>query len=83
MKYKNKAIEVEAIKWDGKKLSETPKWIIDAIKNSNIIRANNNIIISTNNGEIKVTPGDYIIKGVDNELYPCKANIFNEIYELV
>ena len=27
--------------------------------------------------------GDYIIKGTQGELYPCKPDIFNEIYDLV
>jgi hypothetical protein len=30
-----------------------------------------------------VTPGDYIIKGVDGELYPCKESIFRRTYEEV
>ena len=27
--------------------------------------------------------GDYIIKGVEGEFYPCKEKIFNETYELI
>ena len=29
------------------------------------------------------SPGDYIIKGVKGELYPCKPDIFEQTYELI
>lgn len=33
-------------------------------------------------GDMHVSIGDYIIKGVRGELYPCKPYIFEETYEL-
>lgn len=41
------------------------------------------LIISTLEGDMIVNPGDYVILGVANELYPCKPDIFEETYELV
>lgn len=40
-------------------------------------------IISTLEGPMTATEGDYIIKGVQGEFYPCKPDIFEETYEKV
>lgn len=39
--------------------------------------------IDTLEGGHIVCPGDYVITGIKNEKYPCKANIFAETYEKV
>ena len=39
--------------------------------------------IKTLEGVITATEGDYIIKGVQGEFYPCKPDIFNETYESI
>ena len=39
------------------------------------------VYIMTLEGNHKVTPGDYIIKGVNGEFYPCKPDIFEKTYE--
>ncbi len=39
------------------------------------------IAIITLEGEMKASPGDYIIRGVKGELYPCKPDIFDATYE--
>lgn len=38
--------------------------------------------IDTLEGGIYATYGDYIIKGVDGEFYPCKPSVFEKTYEL-
>lgn len=40
-------------------------------------------IIETLEGKMKANKGDYIIKGIKGELYPCKADIFYETYDKV
>lgn len=40
------------------------------------------IDISTLEGTMRATPGDYIIKGTQGEFYPCKPQIFEDTYEL-
>ncbi|MGP9033649.1 hypothetical protein ACT17S_11320 [Glutamicibacter mysorens] len=37
--------------------------------------------IPTLEGEMKALPGDWIIKGVQGEFYPCKPDIFEQTYE--
>lgn len=41
------------------------------------------IDIPTLEGTMKAVPNDWIIKGVNNEFYPCKPDIFEKTYELV
>jgi len=39
--------------------------------------------IDTLEGVMTAIPGDYIIKGINGEFYPCKADIFAKTYEVV
>lgn len=41
------------------------------------------MIIHTMEGDMKASPGDYIITGVNGERYPCKPDIFEKTYEPV
>jgi len=41
------------------------------------------LIIKTLEGDMKASIGDWIIKGVQGELYPCKPDIFEATYEKV
>lgn len=37
--------------------------------------------IDTLEGKMRATPGDWIIRGVNGELYPCKPDIFDATYD--
>lgn len=41
------------------------------------------VIIATREGKMKADIGDYIIRGVDGEIYPCKPEIFHKTYDEV
>jgi hypothetical protein len=41
------------------------------------------MIIETMDGDMKASPLDYIIKGVNGEFYPCKPDIFEKTYDVV
>lgn len=92
MKYIKKAVVVEAWKYN-KSFFGCPQWIEDAIKKQIIkIKPNANLStviageqydIATLEGDMHVSVGDYIIKGVNGELYPCKPDIFEKTYEAV
>lgn len=89
-KYKKIPVEIEAelvsdlldkFKHDFKEL---PKWVIEAYENTTINTVtDNDFIIKTLEGNMKATKEDYLIKGVNSELYPCKMEIFNKTYEKV
>lgn len=44
-------------------------------------QTNEEIIIHTLEGDMKASPGDWIITGVNGEKYPCKPDIFEKTYE--
>ena len=80
-KYRKKPVEIEAVLWDGNKVSETTPWISEAFRNDIIMRYGDKVVIRTLEGQLFANPGDYIIKGIKGEIYPCKPDIFNETYE--
>ena len=67
-----------------------PKWMLDAIQANNVTNidsflesVNETIKIKTLEGVMTAVKGDYIIRGVKGEIYPCKYDIFLETYEYV
>lgn len=82
-KYIKKPVVIEAMQFTKKNWEEVLKFIqckftINWTTDGRII-----CIISTLEGDMKATEGDYIIKGIEGEFYPCKPNIFENSYELV
>lgn len=77
MKYRKKPVVVEAVQWNGNNYKE----VIDFAENKIWFDALGNIWIATLEGDMVAKKGDYIIKGVQGEFYPCKPDIFEETYE--
>lgn len=77
MKYRKKPVVIEAVQWNGKNNSE----ILSFAKGASYII--DDLIINTLEGRMKASVGDYIIKGVNGEFYPCKPDIFEKTYEKV
>lgn len=77
-KYRKKPIIIEAIQWTGKNLSEIDNFMGRTVENKGIT-----LVIHTLEGDMEASIGDYIIKGVNGEFYPCKPDIFNKTYEKV
>ena len=80
-KYRKKPVIIEAVIWTGNNIDEVKELAKNAVEN--IIFVNNNLYIETLEGRMNVSVGDYIIKGIKEEFYPCKPNIFKETYETV
>lgn len=61
------------------------KWEIDEFlgENEGLDKDNPYLKIETLEGIMKASVGDYIIKGVNGEFYPCKPDIFEKTYERV
>ena len=83
MKYRKKPVLIEAVLWNGVEVSEVTDWISKALQNETITRYGDKVVIKTLEGDMIASSGDYIIKGVKGELYPCKPDIFNMTYEEV
>lgn len=77
-KYRKKPVVIEAIQWTGKNLSEIDNFMGGTIGNKGTI-----LVINTLEGDMEASIGDYIIKGVSGEFYPCKPDIFDKTYEEV
>lgn len=78
--YRKKPVIIEAVKWTGLNWKEIHSFMADKELS---IYPNKELIIHTLEGDMKANAGDYIIKGVKGEFYPCKPDIFNQTYELV
>ena len=89
MKYRKKPVVVEAVQWTGLNLEEVKSFVGAHLTYSIIDTAwevgkgapHVNMIIKTLEGDMFVNRGDFIIKGVNGEFYPCKQDIFEKIYE--
>ena len=79
MKYRKKPVVIEAVQWNGCNLEEIKEFAGDSL----ICNAYGCIEIKTLEGNHICTEGDYIIKGVQGEFYPCKPDIFEQTYERV
>lgn len=92
MRYKKKAVVVDAWRWlfNGRQ-DDAPSWVTDALglwprvggiafepDHSDGPR----IAIATLDAVALALPGDWIIRGVEGELYPCKHHIFAQIHEM-
>ncbi|MDX1352533.1 MAG: hypothetical protein R3254_05930 [Thiomicrorhabdus sp.] len=80
-KYRKKPIVIEAIRWDAS--AKTFENIMDmGLKDwSPGSMGGDYFYIDTLEGKMKVSNGDYVIKDVQGEFYPCKPDIFKQIYE--
>lgn len=80
MKFRKKPVVVEAVRWTGDNYEE-----INAFCEENDLWAENRkaLFINGLEGIMYAEIGDYIIKGVNGEYYPCKPDIFEKTYERV
>ena len=76
-KYRKKPVEVEAIQWYGHQSNADVKAF--AGSKFKITKTGSGIL--TLNGFAPITEGEWIIKGVNGEFYPCKPDIFEKTYE--
>lgn len=81
-KYKKKPVVIEAIKYTGNNFEEIIHFC-NSLRMEKTIELGVFLVIKTLEGEHVATPGDYIIKGVKGEFYPCKPDIFEMTYEKV
>lgn len=77
--YIKKPLKIKAVLYDG--TSSSINLIKELDINNNIEYKKNYLIIKTLEGDMRANKGDYIIKGVNNELYPCKSDIFEKTYQ--
>ena len=78
-KYRKKPVVVEAVQWDGCNKVEIQRFMNQYLDER---EGRKELIIPTLEGQHIASLGDFIIKGVHGEFYPCKPDIFWKTYEL-
>jgi hypothetical protein len=88
--FRKKPVVIEARQWNGTASGATPiiDWILTGERSARyhdaadaVPDARTEIAIDTLEGTITASPGDWIIRGVQGEFYPCKPDIFEATYE--
>ena len=84
MKFKKKPVEIEAIMFNGWNWAECYQFMSDkTLVFPSVLKQIDKIEIKTLEGTMTASIGDWIIKGVNGEFYPCKPDVFEKTYELV
>jgi len=85
MKYRKKPIVIEATQWDESEKTLKEIGCGFASKSGYTYRPDEctRLIIKTLEGSMNVSKGDWIIKGIKGEFYPCKPDIFEATYDKV
>ena len=81
MRVRKRAVEVEA--WQIGGGEDIPSWLADATKRGQVEVCGSRLAILTLEGMMRADGGDWIIRGIAGEIYPCKPDIFAATYEAV
>lgn len=81
-KYRKKPVEVEVMEFTDKDKDRVFNWVTCS-RSAEWIDNKPVLFIHTLEGKMRADLGDYIIKGVNGEFYPCKPDIFEKTYEEV
>jgi hypothetical protein len=81
MKYRKKPVVIEAYQpFNG----TMPLWFEKALESGKVRElVSGGFTVETLEGDMHANPGDFIIQGINGELYPCKPDIFAKTYEKV
>lgn len=78
MKYRKKPIVVEAVQYTDQ---ASVNRIMDAFGSTGVNNSPEGLYIDTPEGYLHASKGDWIIRGIKGELYPCNPDIFAATYE--
>lgn len=92
MKYRSKVVEIEAVQYlpmNGQYFEQMPPWLeaayeaegVGSVSNEGPDSKNCKLAIKTLEGTMLAQQGDWIIRGTEGELYPCKPSVFERKYE--
>lgn len=90
MNYRKKPVVIQAVQWKDGKIcyqGQVPIWIMQALSEASpglpgsLMRYGDKVLVYTTEGVMEASDGDWIIRGVNGELYPCKPDVFAKTYE--
>ena len=82
-KFRKKPVVIEAVQYDGTNFPEIMRFAVKSGRAFEEDFLGEYCIIATLEGDMRADKGDWIIKGVKGEFYPCKPDIFAATYEEV
>lgn len=82
-KFRKKPVVIEAYRYNQVDDNYRPDWFQDRVSRDEIITYPDHAVIKTLEGDMRADLGDWVIKGVKGEVYPCKPDIFEATYEAV
>jgi hypothetical protein len=75
-RFRKLPVVIEAVQYDGANAGDIEDFVGESYVPDRRVP-----VIKTLEGEMSVTAGDWVIKGVNGEFYPCKPDIFKKSYE--
>ncbi len=78
-RFRKKPVVIEAVQYDGKNGTQLLSWMNGVECEEDFL--GDYVEIKTLEGTMRADRGDWIIKGVKGEFYPCKPAIFEATYE--
>jgi hypothetical protein len=85
MKFRKKPVVIDAVQWLNEPDGDSLKLILAMAHGEDRVLfaadGTADLLIPTLEGEMRAKVGDWIIRGVKNEIYPCKPDIFEALYD--
>ena len=84
MKYRKKPVVIDAERLTADNVRDVADWIhihTYATDGREVSTLPDAVLIETLEGTMRADIGDYVIRGVQGEFYPCKPDIFDATYE--
>lgn len=78
-KFVKKPVVIDAMKYTGHNLLDVITWL--SANGKDFVHKDGVLAISTLEGNMEVSVGDWVIRGVQGEFYPCKPDIFIQCYD--
>jgi len=75
-RYRKKPVEIEAVQYTGDNFQDLAEFV-----GKDLVVGVSGMYIRTLEGDMLISIGDYVIRGVNGEFYPCKPDIFEKTYE--
>jgi hypothetical protein len=77
-RFRKKPVVIDAVQFTGENHAEIVEFSTASISHS---EQDGGLTIETLEGTLTVSPGDWVVRGVKGEHYPCKPDIFEQTYE--
>lgn len=87
--YRSRVVEIEAFQYivgteEDQQTLAYPAWLLRALGDGTlVVMDDNSLKVTTLEGDVRIRDTDWICKGTEDELYPCKDSIFRNKYDKV